>query len=412
MRKVELLAPAGDLERLKIAFTYGADAVYIGGEIFGMRSAAKNFSKEDMIEGVNFAHERGKQVFVTINIIPRNDDLLQLKDYLLELQEIGVDAVIVSDPGVFTYVKETIPNMEIHISTQASTTNAASAAFWYKQGAKRVVTARELSFEEIKELRENTPADMDIETFVHGAMCMSYSGKCVISNHTTGRDANKGSCAQSCRWKYTLMEEVGPGEYKQVLDDIDPEFFFNSKDLCMIQYIPEIFDSGITSLKIEGRMKTAYYVATTVRAYRMALDEYYKDPENWKFNPMWLEELKKGSHRDYSTGFFFDRPDSNSHNYKSASYIRNYDFIGLVKGHEEETGLVVVEQRNKMYVGDKIEVIGPFKETMHATILEMYNEDGEPIESAPHARQTVKMKLDLDVEKDYMLRKPITVLNI
>ena len=412
MRKVELLAPAGDLERLKIAFTYGADAVYIGGEIFGMRSAAKNFSKEDMIEGVNFAHERGKQVFVTINIIPRNDDLLQLKDYLLELQEIGVDAVIVSDPGVFTYVKETIPNMEIHISTQASTTNAASAAFWYKQGAKRVVTARELSFEEIKELRENTPADMDIETFVHGAMCMSYSGKCVISNHTTGRDANKGSCAQSCRWKYTLMEEVGPGEYKQVLDDIDPEFFFNSKDLCMIQYIPEIFDSGITSLKIEGRMKTAYYVATTVRAYRMALDEYYKDPENWKFNPMWLEELKKGSHRDYSTGFFFDRPDSNSHNYKSASYIRNYDFIGLVKGHEEETGLVVVEQRNKMYVGDKIEVIGPFKETMHATILEMYNEDGEPIESAPHARQTVKMKLDINVEKDYMLRKPITVLNI
>ena len=412
MRKVELLAPAGDLERLKIAFTYGADAVYIGGEIFGMRSAAKNFSKEDMIEGVNFAHERGKQVFVTINIIPRNDDLLQLKDYLLELQEIGVDAVIVSDPGVFTYVKETIPNMEIHISTQASTTNAASAAFWYKQGAKRVVTARELSFEEIKELRENTPADMDIETFVHGAMCMSYSGKCVISNHTTGRDANKGSCAQSCRWKYTLMEEVGPGEYKQVLDDIDPEFFFNSKDLCMIQYIPEIFDSGITSLKIEGRMKTAYYVATTVRAYRMALDEYYKDPENWKFNPMWLEELKKGSHRDYSTGFFFDRPDSNSHNYKSASYIRNYDFIGLVKGHEEETGLVIVEQRNKMYVGDKIEVIGPFKETMHATILEMYNEDGEPIESAPHARQTVKMKLDINVEKDYILRKPITVLNI
>ena len=412
MRKVELLAPAGDLERLKIAFTYGADAVYIGGEIFGMRSAAKNFSKEDMVEGVNFAHERGKQVFVTINIIPRNDDLLQLEDYLLELQEIGVDAVIVSDPGVFSIVKKTIPNMEIHISTQASTTNAASAAFWYNQGAKRIVTARELSFEEIKEIRENTPADMDIETFVHGAMCMSYSGKCVISNHTTGRDANKGSCAQSCRWKYTLVEEVGPGEYEPVIEGIDPEFFFNSKDLCMIEYIPQIFDSGITSLKIEGRMKTAYYVATTVRAYRMALDEYYKDPENWKFNPMWLEELKKGSHRDYSTGFFFDRPDSNSHNYESASYIRNYDFIGLVKGHENETGLVIVEQRNKMYVGDKIEVIGPFKETMNATILEMYNEDGEPIESAPHARQTVKMKLDIDVDKDYMLRKPIAKINI
>lgn len=412
MRTVELLAPAGDLERLKIAFTYGADAVYIGGEIFGMRSAAKNFSKEDMIEGVRFAHERGKHVFVTINIIPRNDDLLQLENYLLELQEIGVDAVIVSDPGVFTIVRKTIPNMEVHISTQASTTNAASAAFWYKQGAKRVVTARELSFAEIKELRENTPADMDIETFVHGAMCMSYSGKCVISNHTTGRDANKGSCAQSCRWKYTLTEEVGPGEYKPVLEGIDPEFFFNSKDLCMIEYIPEIFESGITSLKIEGRMKTAYYVATTVRAYRMALDEYYKDPENWKFNPMWLDELKKGSHRDYSTGFFFDRPDAKSHNYESASYIRNYDFIGLVKGHDEENNLVIVEQRNKMYVGDKIEVIGPFKETMNATILEMYNEDNEPIESAPHARQTVKMKLDIEVEKDYMLRKPIKVINI
>ena len=412
MRTVELLAPAGDLERLKIAFTYGADAVYIGGEIFGMRSAAKNFSKEDMIEGVRFAHERGKHVFVTINIIPRNDDLLQLENYLLELQEIGVDAVIVSDPGVFTIVRKTIPNMEVHISTQASTTNAASAAFWYKQGAKRVVTARELSFAEIKELRENTPADMDIETFVHGAMCMSYSGKCVISNHTTGRDANKGSCAQSCRWKYTLTEEVGPGEYKPVLEGIDPEFFFNSKDLCMIEYIPEIFESGITSLKIEGRMKTAYYVATTVRAYRMALDEYYKDPENWKFNPMWLDELKKGSHRDYSTGFFFDRPDAKSHNYESASYIRNYDFIGLVKGHDEENNLVIVEQRNKMYVGDKIEVIGPFKETMNATILEMYNEDNEPIESAPHARQTIKMKLDIEVEKDYMLRKPIKVINI
>ncbi|MGL5693841.1 MAG: peptidase U32 family protein [Peptostreptococcaceae bacterium] len=412
MRKVELLAPAGDLERLKIAFTYGADAVYIGGEIFGMRSAAKNFSKEDMIEGVNFAHEREKQVFVTINIIPRNDDLMQLEDYLLELQEIGVDAVIVSDPGVFTIVKKTIPNMEIHISTQASTTNPAAATFWYNQGAKRIVTARELSFEEIKDLRDNTPEDMDIETFVHGAMCMSYSGKCVISNHTTGRDANKGSCAQSCRWKYTLTEEVAPGEYVPVLEDIDPEFFFNSKDLCMVAYIPEIFESGITSLKIEGRMKTSYYVATTVRAYRMALDEYYKDPENWKFNPIWLEELKKGSHRDYSTGFFFDRPDSNSHNYKSASYIRTYDFIGLVKSHEDNSDLVIVEQRNKMYVGDKIEVIGPFKDTMHATILEMYNEDGEPIESAPHARQTVKMKLDLDVEKDYILRKPIKNISI
>lgn len=410
MKKVELLAPAGDLERLKIAFTYGADAVYLGGEIFGMRSAAKNFTIEDMKEGLEFAHERGKQVFVTINIIPRNEELDQLKAYLLELDQIGVDAVIVSDPGVFSVVKETIPNMEIHISTQASTTNSLASNFWYNQGAKRVVMARELSFEEIKRIRDNAAEDMDIEAFVHGAMCMSYSGKCVISNYTTGRDANRGACAQPCRWKYTLFDEVSLGEYEPVVEGIDSSFFFNSKDLCMIEYIPQIIQSGITSLKIEGRMKTAYYVATTVRAYRMALDEYYKDPENWKFNPMWLDELKKGSHRDYSTGFYFNRPDDTAHNYESASYIRNYDFIGIVRGHEEDSDLVIVEQRNKMNVGDKIEIIGPFKETMQANILEMYDEKNEPIESAPHARQIVKMKLDIDVEKDYMLRKPILTI--
>lgn len=412
MRKVELLAPAGDLERLKIAFTYGADAVYIGGEIFGMRSAARNFTKEEMAEGVRFAHERNKQVFVTMNIIPRNDEFLQIEEYLLDLQEIGVDAVIVSDPGVFTMVKKIVPNMEIHISTQASTTNADAANFWYNLGAKRIVTARELSFKEIKEISDNCPKDMDIESFVHGAMCMSYSGKCVISNYTTGRDANRGSCAQSCRWKYTLVEEKAPREYEPVVEGIDPEFFFNSKDLCMIEYIPEIFESGITSLKIEGRMKTSYYVATTVRAYRMAIDAYYADPENWKFNPMWLDELKKGSHRDYSTGFYLDRPDSNAHNYKSASYIRNYDFIGIVKEYDEESGLHIVEQRNKMYVGDKIEIIGPYKETMFSTIEEMYDEDGEPIESAPRAKQIVKMRLDIKLDKDYILRKPIVTINV
>lgn len=410
MRKVELLAPAGDLERLKIAFTYGADAVYIGGEIFGMRSAAKNFTKEDMAEGVKFAHERGKQVFVTINIIPRNEEMSQLEDYLRDLDEVGVDAVIVSDPGVFTIVKQTLPNMEIHISTQASTTNSGAANFWYNEGAKRVVMARELSFDEIKELRDNTPEDMDIEAFVHGAMCMSYSGKCVISNYTTGRDANRGACAQSCRWQYTLVEENENGELNPVDVTVPPSFFFNSKDLCMIEYIPEIFKSGITSLKIEGRMKTAYYVATVVRAYRMAIDAYYADPENWKFDPCWLEELKKGSHRDYSTGFYFNRPDSNSHNYQSASYIRNYDFIGIVRDIEEDTGLVVVEQRNKMYVGDEIEVIGPFKETMFTKIEELYDENGETIDSAPHARMIVKMKLGIPVEKDYMLRKPIVTI--
>ncbi len=412
MQRIELLAPAGDLERLKTAFIYGADAVYIGGEIFGMRSAAKNFNKEDMAEGVKFAHERGKQVFVTVNIIPRNEEFEQLEAYLKELEEIGVDAVIVSDPGVFSVVKKVVPNMEIHISTQASTTNAASATFWYNQGAKRVVMARELSFEEIKEIRDNSPEGMDIEAFIHGAMCMSYSGKCVISNYTTGRDANRGACAQSCRWKYTLVEEQENGEYEKVLDDVDAEFFFNTKDMCMINYIPQIIESGINSFKIEGRMKTAYYVATTVRAYRMAIDEYIKDPENWEFNPMWLEELKKGSHRHFSEGFYLGKTSTRDQNYESASYVRNYDFIGVVRGHEEESGLVIVEQRNRMFVGDEIEIIGPYKETMYGKILEMYNEENEPIESAPHAKQIVKMKLDIPVEEHYMLRKPITTINI
>ena len=387
MKKIELLAPAGDLERLKIAFTYGADAVYIGGEIFGMRSAAKNFTIEEMKEGVEFAHNLGKQVFVTINIIPRNEELEQLPPYLLQLQEIGVDAVIVSDAGVFSIVKKTIPNMEVHISTQASTSNSVAAKFWYEQGAQRV------------------------EAFVHGAMCMSYSGKCVISNYTTGRDANRGACAQPCRWKYDLVEENENGEYEEVIKGIDSSFFFNSKDLCMIEYIPQLIECGITSFKIEGRMKTAYYVATTVRAYRMAIDAYYEDPKNWKFNPMWLEELKKGSHRDYSTGFYFDSPSDKAHNYESASYIRNYDFVGIVRDYDSENDLYIVEQRNKMNVLDKVEVIGPYKETMFATILEMYNEDGEPIESAPHARQIVKLKLDIKVDKNYMLRKPIVTIN-
>ena len=387
MKKIELLAPAGDLERLKIAFTYGADAVYIGGEIFGMRSAAKNFTIEEMKEGVEFAHNLGKQVFVTINIIPRSEELEQLPPYLLQLQEIGVDAVIVSDAGVFSIVKKTIPNMEVHISTQ------------------------ELSFEEIRSIRDNVPEDMDIEAFVHGAMCMSYSGKCVISNYTTGRDANRGACAQPCRWKYNLVKENENGEYEEVINGIDSSFFFNSKDLCMIEYIPQLIECGITSFKIEGRMKTAYYVATTVRAYRMAIDAYYEDPENWKFNPVWLEELKKGSHRDYSTGFYFDRPSDKAHNYESASYIRNYDFVGIVRDYDAENDLYIVEQRNKMNVLDKVEVIGPYKETMFATIEEMYNEDGEPIESAPHARQIVKLKLDIKVDKNYMLRKPIVTIN-
>lgn len=407
MEKVELLAPAGDLERLKIAFEYGADAVYLGGESFGMRSAAKNFSIEDIKEGADFAHERGKKVFVTVNIIPHNEDFIGFKDYLINLEKAGVDALIASDPGVIEVIKETIPKMEIHLSTQANTTNYHSANFWYKQGVKRVVVAREMSFDEISEIRKMTPNSMDIEAFVHGAMCISYSGRCLISNYMTGRDANRGSCAQSCRWKYSLVEEKRPGEYFPVYEDEGGTFFFNSKDLCMIEYIPELIRSGITSLKIEGRMKTSYYVATVVRAYRMAIDEYYKNPDSWKFNPMWLDELKKGSHRHFTTGFYNEKPNHEEQNYESASYVRNYDFVGIVVKPADENGLVTVEQRNKMVVGDEIEIIGPYTETIVTKIEEMLNEDGDAIMEAPHPRQIVKMKLPVNIGMNFMLRKQI-----
>lgn len=407
MEKVELLAPAGDLERLKIAFEYGADAVYLGGENFGMRTAAKNFTIEEIKEGADFAHERGKRIFVTVNIIPHDSDFEGFEDYIKDLSAAGVDALIASDPGVIQIIRDILPDMELHISTQANTTNYRSANFWYNLGAKRVVVARELSFEEVKSIRDHAPEGTDIEAFVHGAMCISYSGRCLISNYMTGRDANRGSCAQSCRWKYNLVEEKRPGEYFPIYEDERGTFFFNSKDLCMVEFIPQIVESGITSLKIEGRMKTAYYVATVVRAYRMALDAYYADPQGWKFDPMWLEELKKGSHRHFTTGFFNDKPGTEEQNYASASYVRNYDFIGIVVSDQDEDGYAVVEQRNKMVIGDEIEIIGPYTHTIETKIEEMYNEEGEAIEAAPHPRQLVNMKLPKGVGRNFMLRKAI-----
>lgn len=406
MNRVELLAPAGDLERLKIAFVYGADAVYLGGESFGMRTAAKNFTIEEIREGAEFAHERGKRVFVTVNIIPHNEDFIGFEDYVRELHDAGVDALIASDPGVIEVIKKVAPDMEIHLSTQANTTNYHSANFWVKQGVKRVVMARELSFDEIREIRDNTPEHMDIEAFVHGAMCISYSGRCLISNYMTGRDSNRGSCAQSCRWKYSLVEEKRPGEYYPVYEDERGTFFFNSKDLCMIGYIPQIIESGIYSLKIEGRMKTAYYVATVVRAYRMAIDAYYNDPEGWKFDPMWLDELKKGSHRHFTTGFYNEKPDEEGQNYESASYVRNYDFVGIVLDRLED-GRCLVEQRNKFVLGDELEIIGPYTNTMTVKVDEMWDEEGNSIEVAPHARMKVIMNLPEGVGKNFMLRREI-----
>mgnify|MGYP000125131977 CR=1 FL=1 len=357
MRNIELLAPAGDLEKLKMAIIYGADAVYLGGEAFGMRKASKNFTLEDIEEGVRFAHERGKKVYVTLNIVPHDKDMEGVEEYALDLEKIGVDAFIVSDPGMFTVIKRTTPDMEIHISTQASVTNYETIMFWYNLGVRRIVLARELSFEEIGNITRKLPEDLDIEAFVHGAMCMSYSGRCLISNYMTGRDANMGDCAQPCRYKYHVVEEKRPGEYFPIEEHEEGTFLFNSKDLCMIEHLPQVIDSRILSLKIEGRVKSSYYVATVIRSYRMALDAYLADPGNYKYNPAWLDEIKKVSHRDFTTGFFFKKPGTEDHVYTHSSYIRGYDFVGMVLDYDRETGIATVEQRNRMFVGDEIEVM-------------------------------------------------------
>ena len=405
MNKVELLAPAGDLERLKVAVIYGADAVYLGGQIFGLRAAAKNFTMEDIKEGIAFAHKHGVKVFVTANIIPHNDDLTELPKYLKKISELGVDAVIVSDPGTFDIVKETIPDMEIHISTQANNTNYSTVNFWHKLGAKRVVLARELSFSEIKEIRSNIPDDVDLEAFVHGAMCMSYSGRCLLSNYMIERDANRGECAHPCRWKYYLVEEKRPGEYMPVIEDEEGTYIMNSKDLCMIEYIPDIIESGITSLKIEGRMKTTHYVATVVRAYRMAIDSYYNNPSEWKFDPMWLEEIKKASHRDFTTGFYIKKPDNKEHIYDSNNHNKGCDFVGIVKEYDEKTQIATIEQRNRFFVGDNIEITGPKGKGINIVINEMWDEEGNTMEVAPHPKQIVRFKIDHKVEPYYILRK-------
>jgi len=405
MKRVELLAPAGDLERLKMAVMYGADAVYLGGQIFGLRAAAKNFTPETMKEGVDFAHKRGVKVFLTLNIIPHNDDFEGLEDYLRQVEKIGIDGVIVSDPGTFQIVQETIPEIDIHISTQANTTNYRTINFWQQQGAKRVVLARELSFKEIREIKEKARPDVELEAFVHGAMCISYSGRCLLSNYMANRDANRGECAQPCRWNYYLVEEQRPGEYMPVYEDEKGTYFMNSKDLSMIGHIPEMIESGIESLKIEGRMKTIYYVATIVRAYRMAIDAYYEDPENWSFQPEWLEEIKKVSHREFTTGFYFEKPDEKEHIYQDKTYHRDFTFVGLVKEYDPGKKIALIEQRNRFFKGDTVEIVGPGKEVFTMDIKEMINEEGEAIEVAPHPKQLVRIPVDHPVKPYDMLRK-------
>lgn len=390
MNNIELLAPAGNLEKLKTAIIYGADAVYIGGEVYGLRAMADNFDKEKMIEGLKFAHERGKKVYVTVNIFAHNADIDGMGKYIKELDEIGVDAVIVSDLGVLSIVKEVAPNLEVHISTQANNTNYKTVEFYHKLGVKRVVLARELSLKEIKEIRNRIPEEMELEAFVHGAMCMSYSGRCLLSNYMTGRDANRGACAHPCRYKYYLMEEKRPGEYFEVFEDNRGTYIMNSNDLCMIEHIPELIESGIKSFKIEGRMKSSYYVASVIKAYRDAIDSYLKNGENYSFNPKWMEELSKASHREFSTGFYYGKPKGQV--YETSQYIRTHDIVGLVIDYNKETGTATIEQRNKILKGEEVEILTPNEENFSITLDKMWNEDGEEIDATPHPQMIYKIK--------------------
>lgn len=401
---IELLAPAGDMEKLKTAVYYGADAVYFGGEMFSLRAGAGNLSVPEISEAMDFLNARGARGYMTINIYPHNEHLNLLRNYLMEIKDIPVDAFLVSDPGVMTILKEIIPDAEIHLSTQANTTNYMTARFWASMGVKRIVTAREMSLKEIREMRDQLPDEVEIESFVHGAMCISYSGRCLMSNFMTGRDANMGACTHPCRWKYSIVEEKRPGEYYPIEEDSHGSYIMNSRDLCMLDGIPDLAAAGVSSLKIEGRMKSAYYVATVVSAYRTALDHYLADPDNYQYDPAWFTELCKASHREFTHGFYYNKPSAEDQNYQSSDYIREYSFVGMVKGVEPETGFALVEQRNKFSIGDEIEIFGPGVPFTKEVITEMYNQEGEPVESAPHPQQIIKLKLSTPVKENYILR--------
>ena len=408
MNKIELLAPAGDLEKLKIAVLYGADAVYLGGTSFSLRAKAKNFNTEQMKEGIEFAHNHGAKVYVTCNIFAHNEDFEHMADYFKELQELGADALLIADPGVFALARETVPDMDLHISTQANNTNYHTALFWKTQGAKRIVMARELSMHEIKEISQNIPDDLEIEAFVHGAMCISYSGRCLLSNYLSGRDANKGACSHPCRWEYFVTEKTRPNEYMPIVEEDRGTYIFNSKDLCMIDHIPEIIDAGLMSLKIEGRIKTAFYVGTIVKAYREAIDDYLTSPDIYnkkRDSGYYIQEAAKASYRGFTTGFYYGKPGKDEQIYTTSSYIRTYDFIGMVKDYDTETGFATIEQRNKFVKGDEVEFMlqngGVFKQT----IDEIYTLDGESVNEAPHPQQLLKVKTSHPVKPFDMMRK-------
>lgn len=402
--KPELLVPASSLEVLKVAVTYGADAVYIGGEMYGLRAKAKNFSKEDMEEGIHYAHQHGKRVFVTANITAHNRDLEGVRQYFGELKEIEPDALIISDPGVFNIAKQVCPGIEIHISTQANNVNYMTYLFWQQQGAKRVVSARELSLEEIKEIRKNIPDDLEIETFVHGAMCISYSGRCLLSNYFTGRDANLGACTHPCRWKYYIMEESRPGEYLPVEENERGTYIFNSKDLCMIEHIPDLVKAGVDSFKIEGRMKTALYVADVARTYRQAIDDYFQSPGLYKSRlPYYIQEISKCTYRQFTTGFFYGRASHDAQIYDNNTYVQGYTFLGIA-GKATEDGYTPLVQKNKFCIGDIVEIMKPSGEDITVCVKDMRDSNGTHIESCPHPGQEIEVLFDRKADEMDIIR--------
>ena len=403
MKKPELLIPASSLEVLKVAVIFGADAVYIGGEAFGLRAKAKNFTKEEMAEGIAFAHARGVRVHVTANILAHNYDLAGAESYFHELKELKPDALIIADPGMFMLARKICPEIDIHISTQANNTNYMTYQFWHEQGAKRVVSARELSLEEIRQIREQIPESMEIESFIHGAMCISYSGRCLLSNYFTGRDANHGACTHPCRWKYAVVEEKRPGEYLPVYENERGTYIFNSKDLCMIEHIPEMIDAGIDSFKIEGRMKTALYVATVARTYRRAIDDYMESGEKYRANMEWyLSEISKCTYRQFTTGFYFGKPDENTQIYDNNTYVNEYIYLGIAGESVQTAGqaCVRIEQRNKFCVGDEIEIMKPDGTNIPVKVLAMYDGQGQSVESCPHSKQVIDVCLSV-LPKEY-----------
>ncbi len=408
MRNIELLVPASSLEVLKVAVIYGANAVYIGGDAYGLRAKAKNLSMDEMAEGIAFAHEHGVKVYVTANILAHNDDLKGVREYLCQLASLkpdAPDALIIADPAIFTIAKEVCPHIEIHISTQANNTNYGTYNFWRSLGASRVVSARELSLAEIKQIRANIPDDMEIETFIHGAMCISYSGRCLLSNYFTGRDANQGACTHPCRWKYAVVEEQRPGEYFPVEETERGTYIFNSKDLCMIEHIPELIDAGIDSFKIEGRMKTALYVATVARTYRKAIDDYLESPAKYEANMAWYKDQISGcTYRQFTTGFFFGKPSEEAQIYDSSTYLRDYVYLGLV-GHPNAQGLYEIEQRNKFSVGEQIEVMKPDGSNLQVVVKRIVDENGVEQSSCPHPKQKLFIDLGIELEEFDILRR-------